>query len=268
MVDMSSVNVVEVSNGIRVPYVERGSRSGIPVVMLHGYTDSWRSFEPVLPHLPEWVHALALTQRGHGDADRPAAGYHALDFAADVAAFMDSLDLGRAVVVGHSMGGYLAQRFAVAYPERILGLMLVASFATWRNPAVAELRAAVAQLVDPIDPSFARAFQESTLAQPVAPAFIETVVHESLKLPARVWQAVLEALVDTDAPIEPGAIAAPARIVWGDRDAFLARSEQDALAAAIPGARLVVYRGAGHALHWEEPQRFAGDLADFARQIG
>jgi pimeloyl-ACP methyl ester carboxylesterase len=238
------------------------------LVVLHGYSDSWRSFELLLAQLPASLHAFALTQRGHGDASRPAGGYHPRDFAADVAAFLDSKNLASAVVVGHSMGGYLAQRFAVAYPERILGLILVASFATWRNPAVAELRAAVAQLVDPIDPSFARAFQESTLAQPVAPAFIETVVHESLKLPARVWQAVLEALVDTDAPIEPGAITAPARIVWGERDAFLARSEQDALAAAIPGARLVVYRGAGHALHWEEPQRFAGDLADFARQIG
>jgi pimeloyl-ACP methyl ester carboxylesterase len=265
---MCSVNVVEIASEIRLPYVERGSPSGIPVVMLHGYTDSWRSFEPVLPHLPEWVHALALTQRGHGDADRPATGYHALDFAADVAAFMDALDLERAIIVGHSMGGYVAQQFAVQYPERVLGLMLVASFASWRNPAVAELRAAVAQLVDPIDPSFARAFQESTLARPVAPAFIETVVQESLKLPAHVWQAVLEALVEADSPIEPGAIAAPARIVWGDQDAFLARGEQDALAAAIPGTRLVVYRGAGHGLHWEEPERLAGDLADFAREVG
>jgi non-heme chloroperoxidase len=262
-----SVNVVEVSNGVRLPYVERGSQSGVPVVMLHGYTDSWRSFEPVLPRLPQWVHALALTQRGHGDADRPATGYGAHDFASDVAAFMDALDLGRAVIVGHSMGGYIAQRFAMEYPERLLGLMLVGSFATWRHPVLAELRAQVAQLVDPVDPAFARAFQESTVAQTVAPAFMETVVRESLKLPAGVWQAVLEALEDADSPPEPGAITAPTRILWGDRDALLARGEQEALAGAIAGARLVVYHGAGHALHWEEPERFARDLADFARQL-
>lgn len=56
----------------------------------------------------------------------------------------------------------------------------------------------------------------------------------------------------------------PTLLVWGDRDAFCFRSDQEALLKAIPGSQLVVYEGAGHGLHWEEPERFAADLVSFA----
>jgi non-heme chloroperoxidase len=106
------------------------------LLILHGVTDSWRSFERVLPHLPQSIHAFALTQWGHGDADRPLTGYGFHDFAADVAAFVDTLQLGRAIIVGHSMGSGVAQRVALDYPDRVLRLVLLGSFADLRtNPS-------------------------------------------------------------------------------------------------------------------------------------
>ena len=66
---------IALSTGVTLPYVEQGDPAGVPVLLLHGYTDSWRSFEDTLAHLPDSIHAIALTQRGHGDADRPATGY-------------------------------------------------------------------------------------------------------------------------------------------------------------------------------------------------
>src|SRR5919108_1012926 len=71
---------VELPNNVSIPFVEQGDTSGLPMVLLHGFADSWRSFELVLPHLPEFIHAFALTQRGHGDASRPATGYGLLNF--------------------------------------------------------------------------------------------------------------------------------------------------------------------------------------------
>jgi non-heme chloroperoxidase len=263
------IESVELPNGVKLPYVEQGDPSGVPVLLLHGITDSWRSFEPVLPHLPDSIHAFALSQRGHGDADRPAAGYRPHDFAADVAAFMDALEIGPAVVVGHSMGASTAQRFAIDYPGRTLGLVLVGSLATWRShPDFVELwDSVVSTLTDPIDPGFVREFQESTLAQSVPPVFFETIVRESLKLPARVWRAVLlEGLLETDFSGELGKIEAPTLIVWGDQD-DLTRSGQEVLAAAISGSRLVVYPGAGHAVHWEEPEPVADDIATFVKKV-
>jgi non-heme chloroperoxidase len=62
-------------------------------------------------------------------------------------------------------------------------------------------------------------------------------------------------------------IRAPALIIWGDRDEFFSRREQDALKAAIAGSQLVVYPGAGHAPHGEHPERLAADLAAFAERV-
>ena len=256
---------VELPGPLTLPYVEQGDPTGVPVVLLHGVTDSWRSFEPVLPHLPPSIRAFALTQRGHGDADRPA-GYRTRDFAADIAAFVDTLGLGRVVIVGHSMGATNGQRFAIDHPERTLALVLAASFPSYRdNPVVTELwESGMSTLTDPIDPVFVREFQESTLARPVSPALLDTVVAESLKVPARVWRAAFAGFLEDDCLDDLGKISAPTLLLWGTRDALCSRGDEDALLQAIPGSRLVAYEGAGHALHWEEPERFAADVAAFA----
>jgi pimeloyl-ACP methyl ester carboxylesterase len=169
-------------------------------VFLHGLTDSWRSFEPMLPYLPESIHAFALTQRGHGNASRPVTGYRPRDFAADVAAFLDSLGLRSAVIVGHSMGSTVALRFAIDYPDRTRGLVPMGAFVRYKtNPVITEyVEAVVSQLRDPIDREVAREFQESTLAQPIPAGYLETVIAESLKAPARVWQAAFAGLLEDD----------------------------------------------------------------------
>jgi pimeloyl-ACP methyl ester carboxylesterase len=264
----SLVKTIHLPNGVKLQYVEQGDPAGIPVLLLHGYTDSWRSFEPVLPYLPASIHAFALTQRGHGDAGRPVTGYRFEDFAADVAAFMSAIQTGPAVIAGSSMGSFVARRFAVDYSERTLGLALMSTFLTYRgNPGVQALWDAVSQFTDPIDPGFVREFQQSCLAQPVSAEFFDTIVQESLKVPASVWRAVLEAQMDVDFSNELSKINAPALIVWGDRDTFAPRADQDALRAAICDSRLVVYPGAGHALHWEQPERFAADLVAFCDDL-
>ena len=265
---LENIQLVALSTGVRLPYVEQGDPGGVPVVLLHGYTDSWRSWEPVLPHLPDAIHVFAPTQRGHGDADRPATGYRPQDFAADLAAFLDALELAKAIIVGTSMGSIVAQRFAIDERERTRGLVLVAAATTWRTPAALAFWEIVSTLADPIDPGFVREFQESTLAQPLPPAFLDTVVAESLKVPARVWRAALrEGHLEANLAGELGMIAAPTLIVAGERDTIHLPGEHAALARAIPAARLVVYPEAGHALHWEEPARFAADLVTFVESL-
>ena len=98
------------------------------------------------------------------------------------------------------MGGLVAQRFALDYPDRTRGLVLAGSFPTMRgNPDVQELwDSDVSTLTDPVERGFVVGFQESTLAQPVPERFFETVIQESLKVPARVWQAVFAGLLEED----------------------------------------------------------------------
>jgi non-heme chloroperoxidase len=259
---------VELPHRLKLPYVEQGNPSGLPVLFLHGVTDSWRSFEHVLPHLPAGVRAFALSQRGHGDACRPAAGYRTRDFAADIAGFVETLDLGPCVVVGHSMGSTHALRFAMDHPQLVRGLVLGACFPRYRkNALIDELCAQVARLEDPLDPGFVREFQESTVASPVAPAFMDAMIRESLKMPAHVWRAVFAGFLEDDFADELHRIEAPTLILWGDRDELCTRAAQDELLAAIPRSQLIAYHGVGHALHWEKPQRFAVDVAAFASSL-
>ena len=220
------VKSVELPDRVKLQYAEQGDPTGVPVLFLHGITDSLHSFEPVLSHLPASIRAFALSQRGHGDSDRPASGYQPSDFAADVLAFMDSLKLEQAVIAGHSMGSRIAQRFALDYPERTLGLVLIGSFFSFQGKScVIELGDAVSNLTDPVDYDFALEFQQSTLANEVPQTFLETVVEESLKVPARVWRAALEGLLETDNSVELRKIKSPTLIVWGDQDAFCPRGK-------------------------------------------
>jgi pimeloyl-ACP methyl ester carboxylesterase len=263
-----TIQSIDLPTGITLEYVERGDPSGVPTLLLHGITDSWRSFELALPRLPTSIHAFALSQRGHGGSDRPGSGYELLNFAEDVASFMDAMKLERALIAGHSMGSQIALRFALDFPERVLGLALIGSFfSPGGNAAVKEFGEVVSTLDDPIDYSFALEFQQSTLAKEIPKAYLEAVTQESLKVPARVWRAALKGILESNHSTDLGKIKAPTLILWGDQDAFCPRADQDALAQAIPYSRLIIYRGVGHALHWEEPARFANELAAFTANL-
>ncbi|HYR89543.1 MAG TPA: alpha/beta hydrolase [Terriglobia bacterium] len=253
---------------VSLDFAAQGRRLGVPVILLHGLTDSRRSFDRIMARLPASIYAVAVSLRGHGDSDRPEKGYAPSDFAGDIAALMDQLELQEAVIVGHSMGAAVAQRFAIDFPERTRGLVLAGSFFSLKDHfGVLELwESTVSRLDDPIDPLIVHNFQLSTITKSVPAAFLDAVVRESLKVPARVWKATLRALIETDFTRELRNIQAPTMLLWGDQDALVGAGEQDRLLAAIPGSRLNVYTGIGHAPHWEDPARFAADIADFAFQ--
>lgn len=90
-------------------------------------------------------------------------------------------------------------------------------------------------------------------------------VEESLKVPARVWREAFTAFPEVDHSAELRSLDLPVLLVYGDQDALIPRHEQDVLLDALPDARLEVYEGVGHALHWEQPRRFAADVAAFSR---
>jgi non-heme chloroperoxidase len=146
----------------------------------------------------------------------------------------------------------------------VLGVVLAGAFASFHDkPEMDGLLEEFDALADPIDPAYARAWQDSTLGRSVPEAFMEMIVEETCKPPVRVWRAAMSGLVD--ARLEPaGSVTVPALLCWGQKDAFVPDTDQERLLARIPDAELRVYEGGGHALHWERPERFANDLAEFA----
>jgi non-heme chloroperoxidase len=254
------------ATGIRLRYAARGDGPDTPLILLHGYSDSWFSYSRVLGGLARDRRVYALDLRGHGDSDRPAGGFGMDDLAGDVLAFMDASGMGRAVLAGHSMGSFVAQQAAVRAPERISRLVLIGSATTPRRiQGIDELAAAVDALRDPVPAEFARDFQLSTIHHPVPPEFLDDAVAASLKLPARVWRAVMAGMLATDPVGRLGRLRIPTLILWGERDAVFDRAAQDDLLALLPDAALAVYPDTGHALHWERPGRFVRDLGDFLR---
>ncbi len=254
---------VQLSTGVRLHYAEQGDPAGEAVILLHGYTDSWYSWSRVLPLFPSSWRVYALDQRGHGESDRPASGYAMRDLGADVIAFLDAKRIRRATVVGHSLGGLVAQHAAALAPGRVERLVIVASGADIEGiNGAAELEQAVMGLADPVPTEFIREFQSSTIHVPVPEAFYERVVSESARLPARVWHALMQGMAD-EKPADLSGVRFPTLLLWGDRDAVFPRPTQDVLQARIPGARLIVLPETGHAVHWERPERFVEELRDF-----
>jgi pimeloyl-ACP methyl ester carboxylesterase len=257
---------IELKTGLRLRYAEQGNEDGLPIILLHGYSDSSFSYSRVMPLMSEKYRVFALDQRGHGDSDKPLNGYTFADFAADVLAFMDAKNFKKAVIVGHSMGSHIAQRVAITAPERVEKLVLIGSATTLRNDAVFELQEAVNEFKDTVPIEFVRDFQYSTAYRKLPEEFMNQVVAESMKLPAQVWREVMTGMLAADSKSELGKIKSPTLIMWGEKEVYFLRDEQDALLSAIPNSILKVYEKVGHNPHWEHPEQFVKDLEEFLNQ--
>lgn len=260
-----TIKTATLTGGLKLQYAEQGSFTGTPVIFLHGLSDSWHSYESVFSFLPDNIHAFAISQRGHGDSDRPLTGYTPNDFAGDVAAFIKLKGLKSAFIVGHSMGGVIAQQFAITYPHLVKSLVILDSDAYFNdNPGFPEFYTEVMKLKT-IDKKFMDEFQRSTLANPIDPAYYNTLVAEGMKVPVNIFKAVCAGLIAADLRNDLKQIKAPALIFWGEKDSYCSMADQEILAAGIADTKLIVYEGTGHALHWEKPARFTNDLLLFIK---
>ncbi|MBS1798517.1 MAG: alpha/beta hydrolase [Acidobacteria bacterium] len=237
------------------------------VVLLHGAGDSWHSYERVLPLLPANYRVYAVTLRGHGLSDHPDAGYSRADFAEDILDFMDQLKLEHVTLVGHSLGSLVAQKVAEQDPGHLDRLVLIGSGPGTRKAGSSRqaVTSPFAKLKDPIPYTFARDFQASTIHRPVPAWFFETMVAESQRVPAATWHGIGSNLNAAGSLDDLKKIKVPTLLFWGDQDSIFHRDDQQVLLDTIPHATLKVYTGTGHALHWEEPERFTRDLLAFIR---
>jgi pimeloyl-ACP methyl ester carboxylesterase len=260
------VQHVGLATGVRLSYTSTGLSSETPVLLLHAWAESRRSFDRLLGLLPATVHAIAIDQRGHGDADKPPVGYSLESLAEDVEAFMDARGISSAVLLGSSSGGYVAQQVAIRSPKRIAGLVLVGSPRTLRErPSFAD---DVEHLTDPIDVAWVRkSLTWFPIFHRVPRWYIDDRVQDGVRIPAQVWRESFNGFTAARPPTDVATITAPTLIVWGDRDELLTRDQEKRLVAAIPGSRLVVYEDTGHLVLWEQPEQLAADLTSFIESL-
>jgi pimeloyl-ACP methyl ester carboxylesterase len=259
---------VLLESGVSLSVAARGDPSGPALVLLPGPTDSWRSYDPVLERMPASIHAIAVSQRGHGDSDKLPTGYRVQDFAADVPLLLDAFGVAHAVLAGHSGSCLVARRVGLDHPERVAGLVLEASPTTLRGHAgfIEFVKSVVAKLEDPIDRAFARSFLGDTSSDHVEAELVDQLVDELMKVPVHAWKEMFASLLEYDDLVEIERITAPTLLVWGDADELVDRDTQTLLAEQIGGAELLVYQGVGHTPRWEDPTRFASDVAAFVER--
>ena len=264
----ATIRHVRLPTGPTLECAEQGPRGGPAVLMLHGITDTWRSFAPVLPWLPPEWYVVSVSQRGHGGSS-PAASLRTRDFAADAAGLVEALGLTQVLLVGHSMGAVNALRMAIDHPGRLRGIVAAGAFASFSDkPAFVEfVRNEVLTLGEQVPRALADSFQRDTLAGPVAAGLLEAMVDECLRTPAASWREAFAGLLEDDFSGELHTVDAPVLLAWGDADAFSPESDQQRLQRQLPRATRAVYAGVGHALHWEQPRRFANDLVCFERSL-
>lgn len=259
------VPLVTVETGVTLSYSERGEVGEPTIVFLPGPTDSRRSYDPVVDLLPEHLRIVAVSLRGHGDSSKPPSGYTIEDLAGDVVPFLDALHIERAVLTGHSGSCLVARRVAIDTPGRVGGLVLEASPTTLHgHTGLSEfVDATVAELTNPIDREFARSFVADTSTGGLDPDLAAALVDDLVKVPVVVWEELFGSLLDYDDTSELPNVSAPVLLVWGDADALVPRSMQNELVRLLPRAELAVYQGVGHTPRWEQPERFANDVATF-----
>ncbi len=261
------------------------SREGTPLLFLHGYSNDAHVWDSAAPALASHYRTLALDMRGHGDSDRDEDGrYDHLSMARDVEAVVASLGIERLVVVGFSMGGRVALRFAGRNPEKMAGLVIVDSGpdldergvsrisgemqrADWSFASIEEYEMVLARNYPAAKPKTLASIARTTTRQrpdgryelKLDPQFgrgrakwsAEEAAEWSAKESAALWDALRS-------------MPCPTLVVRGAASDVLSADAADAMEEALPKGSLAVVPQAGHSVMIDNPDGFRATLVSFA----
>lgn len=250
---MKKVNI----NGINISYTRQGQ--GIPLVLVHGYPFDHTTWNELLPHLENDFDVILPDLRGFGQSDVVEEQYTISDMAADLAGLLDALQIEKAFVVGHSMGGYIALAFARTYSRRVLGLGLVSSQALADSPERKQGRYESADGIaktgiGPVSESFPALLSPDERVQ----AFVRDLIAKQRPMGL---VGALKAMAERD---DSSSILSgfdfPVAIVHGDADGLIPLQSSLEIKDAIPHATLLELPGVGHMPAMEAPEAVASVL--------
>jgi pimeloyl-ACP methyl ester carboxylesterase len=259
---------------MRLAYADEGP--GPAVVLLHGFPLSRAMWQEQLTGIGSTYRIIAPDLRGHGDSPAPEGVYTMDEMADDVIELLETLHIAERIVLGGlSMGGYVALSLIARYPRRVRGLMLMDTRAGADSPEAADGREATAR-------SVLEAGSATAVASAMVPKLFSKLTLEERPERVEPMRAVMEATTARgiagalrgmakrpDRRAELAEISVPTLVLVGEEDVITPPAEAQAMAAAIPNARLEVIPHAGHMAPYENPAvanaailKFLGSLED------
>ncbi len=259
-------------NGARLAFSERGIRHRSSILLIHGYPLNRHMWDAQLAGLSGAVRVIAPDLRGSGDSQVTPGPYRMDQFADDLAALLDHLGIERTVIAGLSMGGYAAFAFWRRHAARVRALVLLDTRA---EPDGAEAIAGRETAMETVQREGSEALARQMLPRLLAPDNFANATLAGRALAIMAMQPVaglvgdLQAMRDRpDSRPLLAQISVPALVITGEADRLTPPADAEALAVAIPGARLVIVPRAGHLSPLENPRAVNRALRTFLGQLG
>ncbi|MCB0869833.1 MAG: alpha/beta fold hydrolase [Solirubrobacterales bacterium] len=259
---------------------------GPPLLLVHGITSSSRTWKSVMPRLAEKHTVIAPDLLGHGRSAKPSGDYSLGAYASGIRDLLVTLEVPKATVVGHSLGGGIAMQFCYQFPERVSRLVLVDTGGIGREVSPA-LRAAAlpgAEYVLPL--LFSPTLHDAGLkvrnffagfglhgnadVEGVAEGFASLTKADARRAFLDTVRSVIDPTGQRVSAADRLYLTAeiPSMIVWGDQDRIIPVSHADLAHELMPGSRLEIFPGAGHFPFNDDPDRFVRVLEQFIEETG
>ena len=270
-------------HGHELCYVDAGS--GAPIVLVHGLMSSSSTWSAQVDRLAGNHRVIAPDLYGHGDSAKPAGDYSLSAHAASLRDMFDALGIADATVVGHSLGGGIALQMAYLFPDRVNALVLVSSGGLGRelNPLLRAATLPGSEFVLPLVASrWVHGVGDTALnvwSKLGLPAISPSSDEAWRTLPTltdpdarRAFLATSRSVIDVGGQTVnaknrlSGIASRPSMLVWGERDRMIPSAHVEAARRELPATRVEIFARSGHFPHLDEPDRFAGVLADFMAQ--
>ncbi len=232
---------------------------GTPVVFLHGFPFDHTIWLPLIPYLEKDARLILADLRGAGNSPAPKGVYSMRHMAEDVVNLLDRMGIEKAVIVGHSMGGYVSLAFAHAYPGRVAGLGLVATQAAADSPEKRQsrLRSASSVRRRGVKVVIKNMIGKLTGREELVGPLTEIMLAGN---PVGVEGALRGMAERPDMTGELSNMCAPSVVIGGEKDSFLSKENMEMMAQMLPMGWMVEVPGAGHMLMMEEPEQVANAL--------
>jgi pimeloyl-ACP methyl ester carboxylesterase len=241
-------------------YASRGA-GDTAVVMLHGVGGGKEAWSPQMEPLAAAGYlAVAWDAPGYG-ASPAIEPYDLAGIAHALERLLDALPARRCVLMGHSMGGMVAQEAVATFPDKIAGLVLSATSAAFGRADGTWQREFLAQRLGPLDAGktmadLAPALVGGMVAPDADPAGVRTATDVMSRVPGETYRKALRAIVTFDGRAALPSIRVPTLAIAGARDATAPPAVMEKMAARIPGAEYRVLAGCGHIANLERPRSF------------